>query len=712
MKHLFIYARLQGVQCDFLGSNLGPLKSWSVYRSVRWLRVFSMPSDDKLRATHGSSGRKASLYRWLLYKFVRRRLHPAPSPSRLPGGLGGHLHDTASPPSLRRHYDGPASISPAYLDENFVECCRDCGNPRRRLYDRRSQVPSPTPTRLDTPQSGSQISRAPNSQSDPSAGKFDCISASRTDFSSSSRPCSPLPPASLHSRARSEETSARNLQSPSYEESSGADHSDTEVYCPNSYDLFSCSINDASAPYSFNKKSTNFSATKNGGLRSHLSVSLSSVDRTSVNWEAYLETDRDLSATHGTGTNSSMYSFDPRLGKISVTQSCDTSQEFSPSGAAAENFSGSITLECLPSGVPNNLFSPYSLSTPVIVTRGLPACIISGGKPWPPDSLPDIKQPSNIQAISSCPDPHVAYHRLRKKGRAQHPPDIFTITKGTISSVDQKAIPKYPNGSLKTPISKILETDKIQVNSVQSLVSPLVNTTAAVQNCLRKWDSIGVLYGKEFLFIRRKVHERLLCILKERREKRQLKARSIDRKKRECYRNYCVRALRATAAVTSDADDDDASARPPNPRANLGVKAIRSLPLECSGPHGIHCSVTQQSFISKSLSHDAEGNVRMPPPLHLDTRGSSDHYCTREGSCECQLHHHRGIESRSEPSPPCPYHHHHRACRLHSSEEDDSDDLDNSFCCASCILPLVALCFSRGKRCNNNDYSEKSFFKR
>ncbi|MPC16627.1 hypothetical protein E2C01_009458 [Portunus trituberculatus] len=54
--------------------------------------------------------------------------------------------------------------------------------------------------------------------------------------------------------------------------------------------------------------------------------------------------------------------------------------------------------------------------------------------------------------------------------------------------------------------------------SVQSLAAPRSCKHISV---VRQWDSISVLYGVEYLAVRKKVHERLLCILRARRERRQ-----------------------------------------------------------------------------------------------------------------------------------------------------------------------------------------------
>ncbi|XP_066974111.1 uncharacterized protein [Macrobrachium rosenbergii] len=59
-----------------------------------------------------------------------------------------------------------------------------------------------------------------------------------------------------------------------------------------------------------------------------------------------------------------------------------------------------------------------------------------------------------------------------------------------------------------------------EASSVQSLTTPGVTTVCQHINSLRRWDSISVLYGIEYLLVRKKVHERLLCILRERRERR------------------------------------------------------------------------------------------------------------------------------------------------------------------------------------------------
>nr|XP_045581368.1 cyclin-dependent kinase 11B-like isoform X4 [Procambarus clarkii] len=63
----------------------------------------------------------------------------------------------------------------------------------------------------------------------------------------------------------------------------------------------------------------------------------------------------------------------------------------------------------------------------------------------------------------------------------------------------------------------LLNVQGLDPGSVQSLTIPSVCRHISA---VRQWDSISVLYGIEYLTVRKKVHERLLCILRERREKR------------------------------------------------------------------------------------------------------------------------------------------------------------------------------------------------
>ncbi|KAK8725415.1 hypothetical protein OTU49_010844 [Cherax quadricarinatus] len=63
----------------------------------------------------------------------------------------------------------------------------------------------------------------------------------------------------------------------------------------------------------------------------------------------------------------------------------------------------------------------------------------------------------------------------------------------------------------------LLNVRGLDQGSVQSLTIPSVCKHISA---VRQWDSISVLYGIEYLTVRKKVHERLLCILRERRERR------------------------------------------------------------------------------------------------------------------------------------------------------------------------------------------------
>ena len=68
------------------------------------------------------------------------------------------------------------------------------------------------------------------------------------------------------------------------------------------------------------------------------------------------------------------------------------------------------------------------------------------------------------------------------------------------------------------PLLNVRGLDEGNQGSVQSLAAPRSCKHISV---VRQWDSISVLYGVEYLAVRKKVHERLLCILRARRERRQ-----------------------------------------------------------------------------------------------------------------------------------------------------------------------------------------------
>ncbi|ROT84507.1 hypothetical protein C7M84_022301 [Penaeus vannamei] len=75
---------------------------------------------------------------------------------------------------------------------------------------------------------------------------------------------------------------------------------------------------------------------------------------------------------------------------------------------------------------------------------------------------------------------------------------------------------KLPQRTKKGPFP-LLNVRELDQGSVQSLVIPKVCQHISA---VKRWDSISVLYGIEYLVVRKKVHERLLCILRERRERR------------------------------------------------------------------------------------------------------------------------------------------------------------------------------------------------
>ncbi|KAG7153328.1 hypothetical protein Hamer_G010627 [Homarus americanus] len=86
----------------------------------------------------------------------------------------------------------------------------------------------------------------------------------------------------------------------------------------------------------------------------------------------------------------------------------------------------------------------------------------------------------------------------------------------SLVSTPTKICKNSPNRTNKGPFP-LLNVQGLDQGSVQSLTVPKVCKHI---NTVRQWDSISVLYGVEYLTVRKKVHERLLCILRERRERR------------------------------------------------------------------------------------------------------------------------------------------------------------------------------------------------
>lgn len=86
---------------------------------------------------------------------------------------------------------------------------------------------------------------------------------------------------------------------------------------------------------------------------------------------------------------------------------------------------------------------------------------------------------------------------------------------GAAQSYDKNKV-KGKRGAF--PLLNVRGLEQSNQGSVQSLAAP---RTCKHINVVRQWDSISVLYGVEYLEVRKKVHERLLCILRARRERRQ-----------------------------------------------------------------------------------------------------------------------------------------------------------------------------------------------
>ena len=110
---------------------------------------------------------------------------------------------------------------------------------------------------------------------------------------------------------------------------------------------------------------------------------------------------------------------------------------------------------------------------------------------------------------------------------------------------------KYERKSNKR---SILKWQSSLHSSVQSLFN--IPRTKHV-DLSRKWDSIGVLYGSEFLVIKRKVRERLMRILQERRERENKARNCIVSKSISCaHRSKCRTSQRKTKAKKSATTHD------------------------------------------------------------------------------------------------------------------------------------------------------------
>ena len=137
--------------------------------------------------------------------------------------------------------------------------------------------------------------------------------------------------------------------------------------------------------------------------------------------------------------------------------------------------------------------------------RGLHDRQFSGGslvhRPWSPQVL-DSKhssEPPVLRSSASAP---------------------CFISESAASGLDAEDTP-----ALKTAVTQLLQREGVlqqqqqQQLSARSLWTEGIKTSStATPKGLAKWDSIGVLYGKELILVREKVHQRLLRILETRRK--------------------------------------------------------------------------------------------------------------------------------------------------------------------------------------------------
>ena len=155
------------------------------------------------------------------------------------------------------------------------------------------------------------------------------------------------------------------------------------------------------------------------------------------------------------------------------------------------------------------LFCNVSASSPIILPKKFWSAADQNEINFP-ESLPDFKTKSftDTQGLHPC---------VRKLPCVCN--NAFSINSNKVNN---------KNNSLRatsavTALNKVLKKrNAIKVNSVQSLV-PVIDKKPLHSFYDRKWNSIGVLHGKELLMIRQKVHQRLLCMLKEKRKKNRKK---------------------------------------------------------------------------------------------------------------------------------------------------------------------------------------------
>ena len=563
-----------------------------------------MPAaDDKLPADGDAGGRRrkpSSIYRWLVVKLVRRRLlHPISTPQP-------HYHinsdvDEENSPNVVISVLSPDLHSPKStirsVDENnvFDRCFLTAEIPDASIHREQHHHSRPRPRS----RSLRLFERSPSSRTSTSAYRLNTAT-----------------------RSRNAQTETLNNTLSLISKRHSSTSTDPE-YCETSYDAFSESLNSAFPSSISHPPVELYPAARQG---SDTDGSLSSLHRSHPPVELYpaarqgSDTDGSLSSLHRSQSNPSFQTDPDQTMHKNVDQNQDNSLYFKQSSediSSIVNYSlrtsiaydehdresfSSNNESCLCSKKDDLILRsdylcfPFYSSTPIITSKRFLPTIPN--KSSFPDSLPNLRQdlhantsPTKFRPVlsfSTIPNsPTVAVenntvHRRSSDAR----PFLKTLcSDNALFQRPQNNI--YSSVPLKTPVSRLLERENVHKPvSVRSLETPTGDDCVDLPQ-VRKWDSIGVLYGSEFLIIKQKVHQRLLCILKERRNKKHLRHKfnneSSDDRKR-CNKIYhsadgCFPPPNRTKANIKKADNFD----------DTGVTLTQSS--------------TQDSFLSKSVSY-------------------------------------------------------------------------------------------------------------
>lgn len=590
-----------------------------------------MPAaDSKSSAAEGDAsrgGRKpSSIYRWLVVKLVRRRLlHPVPTPSALfnstlaENNLHPNVVISVPSPTISTH-----SSKPTHHFRN-VECydtLSRISNSETICRSRQHQNSRPRPKSRSLRRCNRSLTYDLQFESSAAEQREDSAANSETQSNDNN-----------HSNDDVAVCDSQSVKSDGTSTSTDPDYGET------SYDVFSASLNSV-YPSSYCSppilcKTTNTEYDRDSSMPS----SHHSYSKTSLETDPSDETHKNSICLSPISIYSKLSSEDASFIPSSSQDPHLFSMRYNVQEYDRESISSKISLDAQNNLRSSELCLPFYSSTPVIESRRF-TCVSHSSEISHPESLPDVRHQSNILPVGSTKCRPIFTVVDRPSVSRTDEAEFWQHNGPNVQQFDDHLFldrnsRQHPGANsiipLKTPVSRLLERENIHKPvSVRSLETP-TGGQALVLPRVRKWDSIGVLYGNEFLMIRQKVHQRLLCILRERRKIKAQRNPGYESSENE-NQIISVPVNRWSPSLGSCVHVSNAQRNCGNNVADDSNGAVLSQ------------SFTQDSFISKSLSYQqvtewksCSNTHELPPQyasfsLHSPSFISTGHNCKRNVS--------------------------------------------------------------------------------